>query len=349
MEYSRTRGRLSVIGTALAVLLSGALAACGGSSADQNGVPTLRLGYFPNVTHAPAIVGLTEGLFTQRLGSAATLRTRVFNAGPAAVEAIFSGAIDAAYIGPNPTINAFIKSKGTAIRVISGATSGGAALVVKPGITSASQLRGKRIATPQLGNTQDVALRFWLHEQGLRTNPEGGGDVTVMPQDNSQSVDTFATGAIDGAWVPEPYLSRMLNAGGKILVDERDLWPQGRFVVTNLVVSTKFLNQHPEVVKRLLAGHADANALITTSPDQAQRAVAEHIGTITGKPMSLDLVKQAWSRITFLNDPIAPSLRTGLDHAVAVGLAKPADLTKLYDLSYLNAVLAERGEPGVSP
>jgi NitT/TauT family transport system substrate-binding protein len=344
MEYPRIR---KTIGTALAVLLSGALAACGGSSAVDSGVPTLRLGYFPNVTHATAIVGVAEGLFTQRLGTAAKLRTRVFNAGPAAVEAIFSGAIDAAYIGPNPTINAFIKSKGAAIRVISGAASGGAALVVKPGITSADQLRGKRIATPQLGNTQDVALRFWLRGQGMRTSPEGGGDVVVMPQDNAQSVDTFVTGAIDGAWVPEPYVSRMVNAGGKILVDERDLWPEGRFVVTNLVVSTSFLKKHPDAVKRLLAGHADANALIAASPDRAQRAVAEHIGTIVGKPMPLELVRQAWATITFLTDPLASSLRTGLDHAVAVDLAKPTDLAKLYDLSHLNAVLAERGEPGI--
>ncbi|ASW56633.1 ABC transporter substrate-binding protein [Plantactinospora sp. KBS50] len=334
----------------LTTVALGAVGACGdgsGGTAGASGPVPLRLGYFPNITHAPAIVGVEKGIFAAKLGAGARLETRTFNAGPAAVEAIFSGALDAAYIGPNPTINAFVKSHGQAVRVVSGAASGGVALVVRPGIASAADLRGRRIATPQLGNTQDVALRYWLKQQGLSATKEGGGDVSIVPQENAQTVDTFHSGAVDGAWVPEPYLSRLVDDGGRVLVDERDEWPGGRFVITNLVVGTKFLKAHPDLVKRLVDGQVAATGLINAHPDEAQRAVADHIGTVTGKPLDLALIRQAWPSITFLNDPIAASLKAGLDHAVAVGLSQPADLSGLYDLSYLNEVLAARGEPGV--
>ena len=178
---------LAVLGAATL----GTTAACGDDSdaTGGSGPVTLRLGYFPNITHATALVGVEKGIFAEKLGSDVKLMTNTFNAGPAAIQALFSGAIDATYIGPNPTINAFSKSKGAAIRVISGAASGGVALVVKPEITTVDQLKGKKIATPQLGNTQDVALRYWLKEKGLTTNKEGGGDVKVVPQDNAQTVD----------------------------------------------------------------------------------------------------------------------------------------------------------------
>jgi NitT/TauT family transport system substrate-binding protein len=337
---------------ALAVLATAALgstAACGGDdAAGSSGPVTLRLGYFPNLTHAPAIVGVEKGIFAEKLGSGVKLETKTFNAGPAAVEAIFSGALDATYIGPNPTINAFSKSKGQAIKVISGAASGGVALVVKPTINTPQDLKGKKIATPQLGNTQDVALRYWLKEKGLSAPKEGGGDVTVVPQENAQTVETFGSGAIDGAWVPEPFVSRLVNAGGKVLVDERDLWPGGKFVITNLIVSTKFAKAHPDVVKKLAAGQVAANEFVNSKPEEAQKAVSEHIGKITGKPLDLKLIAQAWKTIEFTDDPIAGSLKTGLDHAVAVGLTQPVDLKGLYDLSYLNEALKAQGKTEVA-
>ncbi|HEY0699819.1 MAG TPA: ABC transporter substrate-binding protein [Micromonospora sp.] len=333
----------------LAVAALGGVAACGDDqAAGTGGGPVqLRLGYFPNITHAPAVVGVEKGILAEKLGPGVTLKTSTFNAGPAAIEAIFSGALDATYIGPNPTVNAYSKSKGEAVRVISGAASGGVALVVKPGINSAEDLRGKKIATPQLGNTQDVALRYWLKEKGLKTTKEGGGDVHVVPQENAQTVETFGSGAIDGAWVPEPFVSRLVNAGGKVLVDERDLWPDRKFVITNLIVSTKFLKAHPDVVKRLVEGQVAANEFVNSHPDQAQQAISDHIGKITGKPLDIKLIKQAWPSLEFLDDPIASSLRTGLDHAVAVGLTQPVDLASLYDLSYLNEVLKAQGKAGV--
>lgn len=337
---------------AAALLATAALGAAGcgngNSSGSGSGPVTLRLGYFPNITHATALVGLENGIFAEKLGSDVRLDEKTFNAGPAAVEALFSGAIDAAYIGPNPTVNAFSKSDGAAVRVISGAASGGVALVVKPAVTSVADLKGKKIATPQLGNTQDVALRYWLKEHGYTTTKEGGGDVTVVPQDNAQTVETFATGEIDGAWVPEPFVSRLINAGGKVLVDERDLWPDKRFVITNLIVSTKFMEEHPDAVKKLVEGQVAANEFVNTRPDEAQRAVSVHIGKITGKPLDLKLIKQAWPTLLFTNDPIASSLKTGLDHAVAVGLTEPIDLNGLHDLAYLNETLTVQGQSEVA-
>jgi NitT/TauT family transport system substrate-binding protein len=215
------RLRTLAAAVALATATVGALAACGSSDEAEAGGPvTLRLGYFPNITHASAVVGVEKNIFKDKLGTGVTLETKTFNAGPAAIEALFSDAIDATYIGPNPTVNAHSKSKGEAVRVVSGSASGGVALVVKPGINSAADLKGKKIATPQLGNTQDVAFRYWLKEQGLTATKEGGGDVSVVPQENAQTVETFHSGAIQGAWVPEPFVSRLVNDGGS-----RWTWP----------------------------------------------------------------------------------------------------------------------------
>ncbi|WBB79345.1 ABC transporter substrate-binding protein [Micromonospora sp. WMMD882] len=337
---------------AVALVGLAALTACGGeddagAAGGSSGSTTLRLGYFPNITHAPAVVGVEKGIFAEKLGADVKLEPKTFNAGPAAIEAIFSGALDATYIGPNPTVNAHSKSNGEAVRVISGAASGGVALVVKPGITSVEQLKGKKIATPQLGNTQDVALRFWLKEKGIETTKEGGGDVKIVPQENAQTVETFGSGAIDGAWVPEPFVSRLVNAGGKVLVDERDLWPDRKFVITNLIVSAKFLKDHPDVVQKLVEAQVAANEFVNTNPDEAQQAISDHLGKITGKPLDLKLIKQAWPTLEFTNDPIPSSLKTGLDHAVAVGLTQPVDLDGLYDLKYLNEVLKAQGKPEV--
>ncbi|HEV7900078.1 MAG TPA: ABC transporter substrate-binding protein [Planosporangium sp.] len=327
------------------------LAACGGSSgnATASGPVTLRLGYFPNITHATALVGDAKGFFKDRLGANVRLETKQFNAGPAAVEALFSGAIDATYIGPNPTVNAWQKSKGQAVKVVAGAASGGVFFVTKPDITSPEQLRGKKVATPQLGNTQDVALRYWLKQHGLNTTKEGGGDVSVLPQENATAVTAFQSGAIDGAWIPEPHASKLVAAGGRILVDERDLWPDRKFVITNLMVSSTFLKAHRDVVKKLIEGQVTANTFIAEHPDEAQQVVSEQIGKLSGKPLDLKQVATAWKSTTFLNDPIASSLRDGARHAREVGLLDPVDLNGLYDLSLLNEVLKADGAPEVKP
>jgi NitT/TauT family transport system substrate-binding protein len=342
------RLRSSTFGLLVAVALL--TAACGGgaSGARSSDAPTtVRLGYFPNVTHATALVGVESGIFKSALGPN-PLVVKTFNAGPAAVEALFSGALDATYIGPNPAINAFAQSGGEAIRIISGATSGGASLVVRPTINSPADLKGKKLATPQRGGTQDVALRQWLKSNNLKADLEGGGEVSVTPQENAQTLETFRAGQIDGAWVPEPWATRLVQeGGGKVLVDERSLWPEGRFVTTHLIVRTKFLKEHPDAVRRLIEGQVQANELVNANPAEGQRLVNQSITTITGRGISPAVLEASWKNLEFTNDPIASSLAVSADHATDVGILEKVNLRGIYDLSVLNQVLAAANQPEV--
>ena len=344
---------LRALALATAALLSTTvMAACGkddsGSSAPGEAA-TLRLGYFPNITHAPALVGVNKNFFADALGSGTKFEAKTFNAGPAALEALLSGAIDATYIGPNPAINGWAKSKGEALKIIAGSTSGGAGLVVKPTITSAADLKGKKIATPQLGNTQDVALRSYLKTNGLNADQQGGGDVSILPQDNATSLQAFQQGAIDGAWVPEPNLSRMqIEDKGKLLVDEKTLWPGGQFVTTHLIVRQEFLKKYPDTVKKLLQGHLKALDYIKTDNAGAQAAANAQLAALSGKPLKDAIIASAFKNMTFTADPIASSLFTSAQHAEDVGLLKPVDLKGIYDLGPLNELLKAAGQPEVS-
>jgi len=331
----------------LLIALPLVLAACSspsGSGSSGSEPVTLRLGYFPNVTHATAIVGVEQGIFQDKLGTGVTLQTQTFNAGGDVVEAIFNGGLDASYVGPNPAINAWAQSEGSAIKIVSGATSGGAFLVVSPDITSPDQLAGKTLGSPQLGNTQDVALRAWLKDQGYETDLEGGGDVSVTPLANADILTAFIGGDLDGAWVPEPWATRMIEeGGGQILVDERDLWPDGMYVTTHLIVATEFLNAHPDVVKHLLEGQVAANQFVNENADEAQQAVGSAIGELTGSELDPAILAASWENLTFTNDPIASSLAESAAHAEDVGLLDPVDLEGIYDLTLLNEVLSAQG------
>jgi NitT/TauT family transport system substrate-binding protein len=337
--------------SALALLVgAGALAACGSSSSStkSSGPVTLRLGYFPNITHATALVGVNKGIFAKDLGSNVTLKTSTFNAGPAAVEAIFSNALDATYIGPNPAINAWQKSNGSAIKIVAGATSGGAFLVVKPGINGVADLKGKKVATPQLGNTQDVALRAWLKKAGLRTDPQGGGDVSILPQENAQTLTTFKAGNIDGAWVPEPWASRLVSeAGAKVLVDEATLWPDGKYLTTTLIVRSQFLKDHPDVVQNLLKGHVEATDFVNTSPAEAQTVANDAIKTLTGKALATSVIQSAWKNLHFTVDPLVATLKKEAADAQDIGLLKKVDLKGIADVNLLNNVLRAAGKQEV--
>ncbi len=352
------RSRKSAFGALVAPVAALALltAGCGsgggspeaGSLPPGTEVPTkVRLGFFPNVTHATALVGVESGIFQAALGPN-DLDVKTFNAGPASVEALFSGALDATYIGPNPAINAHVQSRGEAIRIVSGATSGGSSLVVRPSITGPADLRGKKLASPQRGGTQDVALRHWLKSNGLKTDLAGGGDVSIAPQDNAQTLETFRAGQIDGGWVPEPWATRLVQeGGGKVLLDERTLWPDGRFVTTHLVVRTEFLKEHPDAVRRLVEGQVQANDLVNTNPGEARRLVNRAIAGVTGRGIPATVLEASWKNLEFTNDPIASSLTASADHASDVGFLERVSLRGIYDLSFLNEVLKTANRPEV--
>jgi NitT/TauT family transport system substrate-binding protein len=345
----------------LALALGLVAAACGGddddssdaagagtTAADTQPSGTLRLGYFPNVTHAPAIIGVEDGLFADALGDA-SLETFTFNSGTEASEAILSDSIDATFIGPNPAINAFAQSDGE-VKIVAGTTSGGAALVVSQDITSPEDLAGKTLATPSLGNTQDVALRAWLADQGYEVDETGGGDVKITPQENADTLTAFQAGDIQGAWVPEPWATRLVEeGGGHVLVNEKDLWTDtdGQFVTTHLLVRTDYLEEHPANVKALISGLLDAIDEANDDAATAEATTNDGIEKITTKRLADDIIAGAWGNLTFTADPVATSLEKSKDDAVAVGLLDDVDLDGIYDLSILNDLLAERGEPEV--
>ena len=313
----------------------------GSGNADPAPV-TVRLGFLENITHASALVALKEGFFTKALGSAGTLKPTAFSTGTEETTAILAGQLDAAYVGPNPAINAWQKSGGTAIKIVSGAATGGASVVVAKGITSAAQLKGKTLATPSLGNTQDVALRYWLKQNGLATTATGGGDAFIKPTTpNSAAVLEFKSGQIAGGSEPAPYDIEMVSDGGSVLVSEPG-------VTTLLVVTQSFLSAHPAIVADLIKAQIQANDFIKSNPTQAQTDANAELATYTGKPLKADLVAASFKEITFTNDPNAASLKTDADQAVSLGLLKPVNLDGIYNLDPLNKVLAAAGQSQIS-
>jgi NitT/TauT family transport system substrate-binding protein len=319
------------------------VAGCGSAATESR----LRLGYLGNLTHATALVGVANGFFAKSLGGT-PLSSQVFNAGPAEMTALLGGQLDAAYVGPSSALNGYVRSHGQALKIIAGATMGGAELVVRPTISSADDLRGKTLATPQLGNTQDVALRYWLNQHGLHTTTDGGGDVSLRPQDNATTLDQFRAGKIDGAWLPEPWASRLVvSAKAKMLVDERDQWPDGRFASTDLVVSTKFLQEHPETVRRLIDGELATNDWIAANTAKAQSTVNTELHRISGATLTDAEITRAWGEQEVTADPLAGTVGVQADHAVTVGLMSATDLRGIVDVGPLNEELTSMGRPRV--
>ncbi|MFG3351056.1 aliphatic sulfonate ABC transporter substrate-binding protein [Streptomyces sp. NPDC048001] len=342
-------------------LLAAALTACGyGSQApkqeqaafapegEQLSAGEVRVGYFPNLTHATALVGVEKGLIQKELGGT-RLAATTFNAGPSAVEALNAGSVDIGFLGPSPSVNGYTRSHGGNLRIIGGAASGGVKLVVDPDvIRTPADVRGKRIATPQKGNTQDVALIHWIGEQGWSVDPESGkGDVSVVRSNNKVTPGAFRTGSIDGAWVPEPTASQLVALGGEVLLDEAALWPDGEFVITNIVVSQRFLAEHPDVVEAVLRGTVRTNDWIDSHPDQAKAAANRALERLSGKPLPSAVLDAAWPSIKVTDDPLAGTLRTQAAWAADAGLLADPELDGIYDLRPLNAVLAAEGRPAV--
>ncbi|MEY9995196.1 NitT/TauT family transport system substrate-binding protein [Streptomyces sp. V4I8] len=337
------------------------LAACGyGSQAKENtehaiagaakvdGLDSVKIGYFGNLTHATALVGRHEGLFQKELGGTRA-EYATFNAGPSEIEALNSESIDIGWIGPSPAINGYLKSNGTNLRIISGSASGGVKLVVDPEkIKSLKDVKGKKIATPQLGNTQDVAFLNWISEQGWKVDAESGkGDVSVVRTDNKITPDAYKSGSIDGAWVPEPTASKLVAEGGKVLLDEAGLWPDKKFVITNVIVRQDFLKKHPEAVEAVLRASVRTNKWIDDNPEKAKAAANAQLKADTGKALPAEVLDPAWQSIQVTDDPLAATLNTEAEHAVKAGLLQKPDLTGIYDLAPLNRVLKAEGEAEV--
>ncbi|MET8609979.1 aliphatic sulfonate ABC transporter substrate-binding protein [Streptomyces misionensis] len=344
---------------ALAALPLLTLAACGyGSEAKTDdtakvaagakktdGLDSVKIGYFPNLTHGTALVGRERGLFQKELG-ATKAEYATFNAGPSEIEALNSGSIDIGWIGPSPAINGYTKSDGKSLKIIGGSASGGVKLVVNPKkITSLKDVKGKKIATPQLGNTQDVAFLNWAAEQGWKVDPQSGkGDVTVVRSDNKVTPDAFKSGSVDGAWVPEPTASKLVSEGGKVLLDESSLWPGNKFVITNIIVRQAFLREHPKAVEAVLRASVEANKWINANPEQAKQAANKQLADDSGKALPAQVLDPAWKSVRFTDDPLAASLDSEAAHAVKAGLLAKPDLKGIYDLTILNKVLKAEGE-----
>lgn len=308
----------------------------------------VRVGAFPNITHPQAMVGKANGWFEKALGPNVRIDWKSFNAGPSAIEALFAGALDMAYIGPNPTISGYVRSRGEALRVVAGAASGGAALVVRndSGIQRVEDFHGKRVASPQLGNTQDVALRAWLQAHGMKPINKGG-DVQVLPMANPDQLTLFLKKQLDAAWAPEPWATRLIREGnGRLFLDERDLWPNRQFVVTNLVVSTKFLREHPEVIRSWIAAHVELTDWITAHLPEARQLLNQQIRRETGKALPAGLMDEAFSRIEVTYDPVRSSLLVSARSAFDAGFLgrQMPDLSGLYDLSLINQILKQKGK-----
>jgi NitT/TauT family transport system substrate-binding protein len=346
-------GAPALVGTAVvggALLVAGcssssssSAAAGGTSTATAAAAPvTVRLGYLANITHAPALIAVKNGYFTKELGSAGTVKTSVFTSGTQETTAILAGQLDAAYVGPNPAINAWEKSGGTAIKVVSGVATGGAEIVVKSSVSGASALKGQTLDTPSLGNTQDVALRYYLKQNGLATTATGGGDVLVKPTTpNSDAVQAFESGQIAGASEPAPYDVEMVKDGGKVLLSEPGS-------TTLLMVTQSFLSAHPTVVADLLKANLQALALIKSDPTKAEADADAEYASYTGKAIKSSLVAASFAQIDFTADPDETSIATDASEAVSLGLLKePVSLTGMYDLTELNSQLSAAGQPTV--
>ena len=310
---------------------------------------TLRIGYFPNITHSQAVIGLNNGDFQKTLGDNVTVETFRFNAGPSAIESLLADRIDATYIGPNPAINGYLLTGGKDLRVISGASSGGASFIVRndSGIETVNDLGGKKFASPQLGNTQDVALRKYLIDNGFNT-VENGGNVTVLPIANADILTVFLKGEIDGAWVPEPWATRLVQeAGGKVFVDEKSLWPDGKFVTGNLIVRTDYLEKNPEIIKKLLEAHVDETLKINNDTAAAAKEFNTQLKKLTGQEISESVLDKAYSNLELTYDPLKLTLFKSANDAYDLGFIEKGkdrpNLSGIYDTTLLNEVLAEKG------
>ena len=309
-------------------------------------IKQLRLGHFPNLTHAQALYARANGTFEKAIG--APIKWTSFNAGPSAIEALFTDAIDMTFVGPSPTINGYLKSRGTKFVIIAGAASGGSGLVVRTnsGIQAETDFNDKVIGTPQLGNTQDVAARVWFAQKGYRLKDKGGR-LGLVALSNPDQLTLFQKKQIDGAWTVETWVSRLeIEGGGMLFLDEKTLWPEGRYVTTQLVVNKAFLSNHRELVKKLLGAHVEVTQQINADKAASGKILNAELKKETGKAMAETVVEKAVGRVEFTWDPISSSLYKCAEASHQVGfIRKKPDLQGIYELGLLNEVLEEKNLP----
>ncbi|HEY3992812.1 MAG TPA: ABC transporter substrate-binding protein [Ktedonobacteraceae bacterium] len=351
MSKTQTHGlRLALFSMIFLLILAG----CGSNSTSGNGSGnrtssnpvTLNLGYFPNLTHAVALVGVGNGTFKKDLGAGVNLQTKTFNAGPAEVQALLAGSIDVAFVGPSPAISGYTQSHNTALKVIAGASSAGVEFVVQANskITSPADLANKKIADPQKGGTQDVALRTYLAQHGLKSS-DNGGNVQIISTDNASILTLFKTGKIDGAWMPEPWATRLVVEGkGKVFLNESTLWPSGQFATTIVVVRQAFYNAHPDVVKLFLQADVETVQYIKSNTAQAEQIANAQIQQITGSATKAAELPLAFQDLQVTYDPLASTITEQANRSYALGFVKSQpNLSSFYDLGPLNSVLTAKG------
>lgn len=326
-------------------LLSVLLTGCGGSSSSS--VPgkapeKIRLGFFANVTHAQALIGTSRGDFQKAVGDSSKIETRIFNAGPEAVEAIFAGELDITYIGPSPAINAYLKSRGTAVKIVAGSAANGVVIVARKdaGITKLEDLAGKRIASPQFGNTQDVSARHYVKKVLKQKLKEEGGATDVLPIKNAEQLTLFRTGQIDAAWAPEPWGARLVHeAEGVLIAEEKDLWADKKFINTLVLVSSKFLKEHPDTVEKLLRAHVDITKWLNTNTPEAKTIVNGKLKELSGKPIAEKVLDDTFARTVYSTDPLQASVGTFVEWSRELGFTKEKDnIDGIFDLTILKKI-----------
>jgi NitT/TauT family transport system substrate-binding protein len=316
----------------------------------------LRVGHFPNITHAQGVIGhglsrQGKGWFEERLGPDVEVQWYVYNAGPSAMEAIFAKSIDITYVGPNPAVNAHLRARGEEVRIVAGACSGGAALMVRPErIKTDADFQGKKVATPQLGNTQDVAARAWLQSKNFRVTMTGG-DVLVIPTANPDQLALFQKGDLDAVWTVEPWVTRLeQEAKAKVYLDERSLWKatNGKYITTHLTSSVRFLKEQPELLRKWIAAHVELTEWINKNPEEAKKVLNDEIKAETSKALPQQTLDSAWKRLELTYDPIRGSLLKSADDAHRIGfIRQKPELSLIYELKLLNEVLAKKNLPEV--
>lgn len=305
----------------------------------------VRIGYFPNVNHAQAIIGFAKGDFQRELNGV-RVEGKLFNAGPSAIEALMVNDVDVLYVGPMPTISGYLASNGTLLRIVAGSASGGAVFIVRndSSINTPNDLTNKRFAVPQIGNTQDIVLRTYLLDHGYKTIDKGGS-VTIIPAKNTEMVTLFSKKEIDGAWVPEPWATKILKlTNTKLFLDERDIWPNKRFVSANIVVRTDFLKKYPDIVEKIIRVHVEETIWINNNREVSIDLLQSELERLTNTKFEKEELREAMSRLDFTYDPIKDSLIKIAENAYKLGyIDKKPDLSNIYDLNILNKVLREKG------